>query len=148
MLRRILAIAAGIVVFIAIVSIFDGLGSLLFPTPPGFDPNNPDAIRERMANTPAGALAIVLLGSTLAALAGSYVTSMLIGVGGMLWGFVTGGLGLLATLVNALTVPHPAWFVIAALVGVIGATVLGVWLSGRRKPARVSRTTAPPRPAA
>ncbi len=119
MLRQILAVAAGIVVFLAIVAALDGLASVLFPLPPSIDPNNPDVFRDYMANLPTGALVIVLLGSTLAAFAGTYVSGILVGGGAWYWPYVTGAIGLVATLWNALSLPHPLWFVVAAPLGAL-----------------------------
>jgi len=148
LLRRILAVAAGVVVFIAIVSICDGVANALFQSPPSVDPSNPDALRDQMANVPLGALVTVLAGSTLGALAGTYITGILIGDGATYWPFVTGVIGLAATVMNALTLPHPSWFVLAAPAGVIGASVLGWWLSGRRTRPIRKIAPSPQRPAA
>ncbi|MGQ0642030.1 MAG: hypothetical protein ACT4P6_14865 [Gemmatimonadaceae bacterium] len=143
MLRRILAVAAGVVVFLAVVALLDGLASVLFPAPPSIE-TNADAIPDQMPSIPLGALVIVLAGSTLAAFGGSYVTGMLGGAGVSYWPYVTGAIGLAATVTNALSLPHPLWFVVAAPVGVIGATVLGAWLSGRNAPGPRKVAPAPP----
>jgi hypothetical protein len=142
MLRRILAVAAGLVAFLALVAAFDGLASLLFPLPPSADPNNPDSFRPQLANVAAAALAIVLTGSTLAAIAGTYVTALLLDLGDVYWPFITGAIGLIATLANALTVPHPVWFVVAAPLGVIGGAGLAVWLASRRRGSGAARAPA------
>jgi hypothetical protein len=146
-LRRVLAISAGAVVFILGFVLFDALSSIVFPTPPGFDPSDPDAVSAHLANTPPTALAIVLLGSIVAAFAGSYVTATLIGAGGALFGLVTGGVSLAGTMASAITNRHPVWFLAAAPLGVSAASALAVWLMMRKAPAKAKRS-APPRRAA
>jgi O-antigen/teichoic acid export membrane protein len=142
MLRRILAVVAGLVAFIALVAAFDGLSGALFPAPAGFDPNDIDSVRAHIENMPVVALVIVLAGSTLGALGGSFLTGFLIGEGVSFWPVITGVVGLCATMVNALTRPHPAWFVAAAPIGVVAATVLGWWLAWRRAGKSVRRAPA------
>jgi hypothetical protein len=147
MLRRILAIAAGIVVFLAVVAALDGVKTLLFPPPPNVDASNPDALRDLAANAPVAALAIVIAGSTLGALAAAYVSGILIGGNATFWPYITGTVALLATLTNALRLPHPLWFVAAAPLGVVAATVLGAWLAARMSRGRLpARTPAPAKP--
>lgn len=85
MLRRSLALVAGLVLGMAIVFLVEGLGGIVFPAPPGMDPNNPDTVRDRMSLVSVGALLFVLAAWALGALAGSYVAGRLIGLGGALW---------------------------------------------------------------
>jgi hypothetical protein len=146
-LRRVLAISAGAVVFILVFVLFDALSSAIFPTPSGFDPNDPDAVLAHLANTPPAALAVTLLGATVAAFAGAYATATLIGAAGAMWGVVTGAVGLIATMAHALTNQHPLWFIAAAPIGIAAGSALAVWFNMRRKPVRKIRTT-PPRKAA
>jgi glucose dehydrogenase len=42
---------------------------------------------------------------------------------------VVGGLMLLATAINLATIPHPLWFSIAGIAGIIFAAWLGMFLS-------------------
>ncbi len=146
MLRRILAVVAGLVAFITLVAAFDGLSSVFFPTPAGFDPNDVDSVRAHIENMPVVALVIVLAGSTLGALGGSFLTGVLIGEGSSFWPFITGAIGLVATVMNALGRPHPTWFVAAAPLGVVAATILGFWLVWRRGGKSVRRAPASPKP--
>ncbi|MEW5916384.1 MAG: hypothetical protein AB1762_08260 [Gemmatimonadota bacterium] len=146
-LRRVLAISAGAVGFILVFVLFDALSSLVFPTPPGFDPSDPDAVNAHLASTPPAALAIILLGATVAAFAGSYVTATVTGPGGALWGLVTGGVSLVGALTSAITNRHPMWFLAATPVGIGVASALAVWLIRRAAPPK-RKSSAPPRRAA
>jgi hypothetical protein len=135
-------------VFIAIAAAFDGLAGALFPPPQATDPSDLDAVREQMANIPLGAHVVVVVGSTLAAIAASYVTGILVGSASF-WPFATGAIALALTLANALRSTRPSWFLIAAPAGVIAAAALGWWLSGRNaKPIKKVAPATPPRQSA
>jgi len=148
MLRRVLSVVAGLVVFIVLVALFDAISSALFPVPGGLDINDIDSVRAYLANIPVAGLAIVLAGSTLGALAGSFVTGLLIGQGSSFWPYITGVVGMAATLANAFTLPHPAWFVTAAPLLVIAATILGAWLASRSRRGSAPRARVSAKPAA
>lgn len=133
MLRRSLALVAGLVLGMAIVFLVEGLGGIVFPAPPGMDPYNPDTVRDRMSLVSVGALLFVLAAWALGALSGSYVAGRLIGLGGALWAGVVGALVMAGCIAKMTQFPHPAWFVVASPLAVMGATVLGTWLSRPRK---------------
>jgi len=148
MLRRVLSVVAGLVVFIVLVALCDAISSALFPIPGGLDINDTDSVRAYIANTPVAGLAIVLAGSTFGALAGSFVTGLLIGEGSSFWPYITGLFGMAATLANALTLPHPTWFVAAAPLLVIAATILGALLARRSRKTTAPRARASAKPPA
>ncbi len=133
MLRRILAVVAGLVVAMAVVFAVEALGGIAFPPPPGMDPADPDSVRHNMASVTIGALVFVLVAWTLGALAGSYVVGRLIGPGGWRWGLVAGAFVMLGGIANMTRIPHPLWFVLTSPAVVIGAAVLGAWLSRPRR---------------
>lgn len=133
MLRRILAVVAGLVVAMAVVFLVEALGGIVFPDPPGMDPANPDSVRDNMANVTVGALAFVLAAYALGAAAGSYVVGRLIGPGDWLWGLAAGGFVMLGAIANIYRIAHPMWFVVAAPLVVIGAAFLGAWLNRPRR---------------
>ena len=132
MLRRILAVATGIVVAMAVVVAVEALGSLVFRPPPGMDPTNADSVRANMPNVAVGALLVVLLAWALGGLAGSYVVARLVSAREALLGFIVGGFVLAGGLAALLQYSHPVWFIVAGPLAVIGATVLGVRLGSAR----------------
>lgn len=130
-LRSVLAVGAGVVAGGLTVFGIEVLGRLAVPPPPGHDPGDPASIAAAMAAMPPAAFAILLLayvtGPTLGAWlaarrAPSRPTLHAASVGAF---FVAGGLS------NFLTIPHPVWFVIAAMVVLVAAPFVGARLARR-----------------
>ncbi len=141
MLRRILAIVAGLVAAMAIIFAIEAVGRALFPLPSGMALNDPESMRDRMDLIPVGALASILVAWTVGALAGSYSVGRLIGTGGFMLAYIAGGVVLVWAAWMTMRMPHPIWFVAAAPILIVGATVLGAWPSRPRRP-KVARPAA------
>lgn len=133
MLRRILAIVAGLVAAMAIIFAVEALGRALFPLPEGMALNDPESMRAGTDLIPIGALASVLAAWTVGALAGSYIVGRLIGTGGAALAYVAGAFVLVGAAWTTMRMPHPIWFVAATPLLIVGATVLGAWPSRRRR---------------
>jgi len=134
MLRRILAIVAGLVAAMAIIFAIEAVGRVLFPLPSGMALNDPDSIRDRVDMIPIGALASILVAWTFGALAGSYSVGRLIGARGASLAYVAGAVVLVWAALMTMRMPHPIWFVLATPILIVGATVLGAWPSRPRRP--------------
>jgi hypothetical protein len=136
--RAILAVVAGCVAAVLVVSGMDAISHLVYPPPSGLDPGSPDAMRSMIAQTPTGAFIIIVAGWILGAGLGAYVATRL--SHGRAWtGGAVGGVTLAATVVNLFAIAHPVWVVIAALIGIPLATWGGV---------RAARTAPSPTTAA
>jgi hypothetical protein len=109
----------------------------IFPPPPGLDFANREAMRAAMAQLPPTALLLVLVGWVLGSVTGGFVAAifggpaakrnaLFVGVG-----LMTGG------IFNLLTIPHPLWFAIAALLLFLPSAWLGARLAGARSGASV-----------
>ena len=136
MLRLILSIVGGLVLAFAGVFVTDALFHALSPSAAAMpETGDKEAMRAYVANLPASLLAAMLMGWTIAALAGSFVAARFGGRGE--WpGRVVGGLFLLATAANFLMVAHPTWMVITAFALIIAAAAIGAKAGARapRKP--------------
>ena len=137
MLRRILAVVAGLVAAMAIIFVVEAVGRALFPLPTGMALNDPESMRDRMDMIPIGALASILVAWTLGALGGSYSVGRL---GGAMLSYVAGAVVLVWAAWMTMRMPHPIWFVLATPILIVGATVLGAWPSRPRRP--IARTPA------
>ncbi|MGH7693499.1 MAG: hypothetical protein ACRENH_00885 [Gemmatimonadaceae bacterium] len=133
MLRRFLAIVAGLVAAMAIIFAIEAVGRLLFPLPAGMSLTEPQSLRERADMIPVGALASVLVAWTLGALAGSYSVGRLIGARGASLAYVAGGVVLVWAALMTMRMPHPIWFVAATPILIVGATILGAWPNRPRR---------------
>ena len=130
MLRRILAVVAGLVAAMAITFAIEAVGRVLFPLPSGMALNDPESMRDRMDMIPLGALASILVAWTLGALAGAYSVGRL---GGAMLSYIAGAAVLVWAAWMTMRMPHPIWFVLATPILIVGATVLGARSSRPRR---------------
>lgn len=132
MLRLILSIIGGLVAAFALVFLSDALFHALTPSAAATpqDASDREAMRAYVAAQPAGVLAALIVGWTVAAFAGSWIAARFGGRGA--WpGWLVGGLFLVATASNFVMIPHPAWMVLCAVVLIIAAVWLGARLGAR-----------------
>lgn len=129
LLRNVLAIFGGTLAAIVLIALVQAVAHALYPPPPDFDFNNPEAMAELMANAPVGALLLVILSYLLGTLAGSAVAAKLSAPEGPArQGFFVGVLMLIAAAMNLLKIPHPLWFAIGSVVAIIVAGFFGTRL--------------------
>lgn len=126
--RKILAVVVALIVATAIMIIVEMLNSLQLK-PPGNDVlNDPAKLREYMANGPAMAYVVVLIGYVLASFAGGFiVTKMSRQVSsGTTLPLVVGGILTVAGILNYVMLPgQPVWFLVLSLLTFIPLTLIG-----------------------
>jgi hypothetical protein len=126
--RKILAVVVALIVATAIMIIVEVLNSLQLK-PPGNDVlNDPAKLREYMANGPAMAYVVVLIGYVLASFAGGFiVTKMSRQVSsGTTLPLVVGGILTVAGILNYVMLPgQPVWFLVLSLLTFIPVTLIG-----------------------
>ena len=128
MARKILAGFAGVVVAMVLVMVVEKLGHLVYPPPADLDFADADAMGPYVASLPIGALLFVAAAWFIATL-GGIVTACRIGdADAKIYAMVIGGLMLVATAFNLSMIPHPVWFSITGVAGIIAAAFLGVKL--------------------
>lgn len=136
MVRRIIAFIAGIAVAVALVMIIQKLGHSLFPPPTDLDPADREFMEAYVANLPWGPLAFVIASYFAATLAGGWVAGTVAGEWPLLYAGVVGFFILAGAISTVMMIPHPAWFTIAAIAGIVIAALLAATLAarGRRRP--------------
>lgn len=128
--RSFVAVMAGMVVAVTIVSIGDLAAGAMHPLPTGFDMRDVAQMKSHAAAAPASAMFVVLVGWIMGAFVGGLVASRVAARSRGQYAWVIAGVILAATLANLRAIPHPAWMVIGALVGVPAAG----WLAARLAP--------------
>jgi len=128
--RGLIAIGAGVVVAGAVVILFEMLGHMFFPPPPGLDPTDPDNQARLMEVIPTGAKVAVVAAWFFGALAGSVVAAQ---IGKKpLYAWIIGAIMLALSVVTTMMFPHPAWMVIAAVVLPVVASAIAIPLARPR----------------
>lgn len=139
MVRSIMVVLAGLVASIVVVSGTDAIVSGLYPLPPGTDATDREALRQAAAALPVSAFVILLVGWSLASLAGSFVGARWAGRAPVAHGALVALILLAATVANLVAIPHPIWMWPAALILIPVAGWAGVRLAlPRQAPAAMS----------
>jgi len=135
--RLVLAILGGALVAGLVVYLVEAGGQLMYPPPTGMDMTDRDAMSAYLSQLPTRAFVIVLAAWVLGALAGSWVAVRIAARAAVWPGLVIGGLLLLGVASNVMTIPHPVWMVVAALIAIPAAAYAGARLAvrGRAAPA-------------
>ena len=123
MLRTILGVVLGVIVGVIVIGVIEGAGHTIFPPPPGVNLTDPAQLSTVMSKIPFPAKIAVLLAWIFGTLAGASTADIIAGRRAWAGRIVT--LVILALAVfNMTTIPHPAWFMVAAVMGVLAAGAL------------------------
>lgn len=125
--RSFLAAFTGIIVAVAVVWGVEALGHVVYAPPADLDFNDADAMRAYIQTLPPGAFAFVLGGWLLGTLVGGWIAGRVAKRRHLLFAGIVGAVILLAAAVNLWMIPHPAWFSIAAVLGIPAMA----WLASR-----------------
>ncbi len=137
MVRSTLTVLLGLLVALATMLLLEYIGMSLFPLPPGVTLETEEDLARIVAAAGPGKQAWVLMGWTLAALAGGWTAAR---AGRRRTGeaLAVGGLIVVGVLANVAMLPHPAWMTTLGMLLPLPAAWLG---------ARLARTRAvPPTP--
>ncbi len=128
MVKRIIAVVAGIAIAMLVIMAFESAGSLLFKTP-DVDPRNPKTISDMMANMPLAAFIWLLLGHAVGVLAGGIMATFLSGRNNVQPALIVGGCITVGGIMNLIAIPyHPLWFMITDTLQYIPFAWLGYLL--------------------
>jgi len=111
----------------ASIHLIEMLGHTIYPPPADLDFSNPEAIRPYFATLPIIALLIPMFGWFVSTLAGSLVANFCGDAKPYVFAAIIGGLVFAATVANLILIPHPLWFSITALIGIVASA----WLANR-----------------
>lgn len=130
-LRSIGAVIAGLVVAFVVIVGIEVLSNVLYPFPPGMDPNDFEACKAHVAKIPNWVLAVGALGWCATVFFGTWLATRL-GTGRHpAHGIVVGSLLYLAAAANILMLPYAVWFEVGCLVLLPLCVFAGTWLGKR-----------------
>lgn len=133
MLRTILGIILGIIAMMISVSGFESIGHLLYPPPPGLDPNDLDQLDSIVAAAPVGAMAMLVAGWCLGTLIGGGIAARIarhprVAACVVALVVITGVVGMAFLLPS-----HPTWVAVLGIALPIPLALLIAKLAGRRE---------------
>ena len=133
MVRRIIAVIAGIAVAVVLVMLVQQLGHGLFPPPPDLDPADRDFMEAYVASLPWGPLAFVIASYFLATLLGGWVAGAIAGERPMVYAGIVAACILAGAISTVMMIPHPAWFTATAIAAILLAALLAAALASRAR---------------
>ena len=123
--RNIVAGIVGVVVAFALVWVVEMIGHTVYPPPEGLDFTDAEAMGNYIATLPIGAFLFVA-GAWFAGATGGTCAACAIGTAKPMYlAVVVGGLVFIAASVNLVMFPHPIWFSVLGLVGILVGAGLG-----------------------
>lgn len=135
-LRRIVALVAGVLVLGLVVLTLQEASAALHPLPEGVDPFDPadaESFEAYLEGMPPLSWALVFFSELLGALFGGLTAGWIADRRPRLFGGIIVGLAVLGSVMNWVAFSHPVWFMVGQLVGyaLVLMTVTGV--PGRRR---------------
>ena len=132
--RKILAGIIGVVVTFFTIWLVQQVGHMIYEPPTGFDFSNKEEMAAVIAAQPLGAFLFVIASYCIGTLDGVFIACKIAGERRFVYALINGGLVLLGTAFNVSMFPHPLWFTITAVAGVIISAWMGLKLSGGALP--------------
>ncbi|WP_370899264.1 hypothetical protein [Chryseobacterium gossypii] len=115
MLKRIMAVAGGIIAGSVCIWIMESLGHYLYPLPEGMKPNDLEGFKEYVATAPFMALFFVILAYAVGALVSGFIATKIANNGKHAAATLCGIIFLLVTIYNMAVLPTPLWFWISGI---------------------------------
>lgn len=138
MQRKISAVVLGVVVAVVLIIAIEALGHSAYPLPEGLDISNSEAMQAYVMGLPIGALLFVMGAWLVATLAGGLLACFIARETPLVYAAIVGGLVLLGTVINLMSIPHPPWFSITSVLAIIAM----IFLTGRLGTSFVSSSAA------
>lgn len=126
--KNIAAGVAGVIIAMALVWLIEAIGHSVYPAPPDLNFSDRDVMRAYLTTLPFAAFLFVGGAWFLGTLGGTIVACKTGDAKPITYAIVIGGLMLIATAANLIMIPHPLWFSILGVIGILVAAWLGMTL--------------------
>ena len=133
MLNRISSVLTGCAAGIAALFLIEMLSHVIYPIPPGLDPQKPEDLKKIMEMVPQGALGLVLCGGFIGGLVGGIVSSIMAKENKLMSCMIMAAILTVLGAMNAFMFPHPVWFKAGIFVVYFGGAFLGNLIIKKRK---------------
>ncbi|WP_353146229.1 hypothetical protein [Chryseobacterium sp.] len=110
MLRRILAVLAGLITGSVCITAIENIGHYFYPPPAGSGSGDMDALRAYVTEAPFMALFFVILAYAVAALVSGFTASKIANDGKAVSAIICGVIFLVMTIYMMAILPTPIWF--------------------------------------
>lgn len=124
-MRSFLSVLAGLIIGYIIITLFENVGTLVYPLPTGVDPTDVEALRAIADQIPVGAFVFIVVGWGAGTFTGPWLAGRIARRFKGSHGAVVTALLTLGGLFTLFSIPHPAWVWVAGLIALIGGGFLG-----------------------
>ena len=125
MVRKILAVIAGLITFYVVVSGVQMLNGIIFGAPPPETMTDPAAMSAYVAGLPTAAFIVLLLGYVLGSFVAGFVMRKISHWDSLVLPLIVGVLGTVGWIANLAMVPHPIWVAVVGFFCYIPFAILG-----------------------
>jgi len=137
MKRKIFAVVLGVIAAVVLIIAIEALGHFLYPLPAGMDVTDTEAMKAHVITLPVTALLIVMAAWIVATLVGGLLACFIARETPLIYSAIVGGMVLLGTTINLMSLPHPLWFSITSVLAIIAT----IFITGRIGSTFVPTTT-------
>lgn len=138
MFRDVTGAVIGVLVAMLTVMLFNWASHLAFPPPADVDVTDTESMIAYMRAAPVAGLAIILAGYLTAAFDGTLIAALIGRSNTIYFAMIVGVLLLVGTITNLIMIPHPTWFVVSSIAGIIvfaaAAAFVGARVRAPREP--------------
>ena len=114
-LRKILAVAVGMIAAGFAVGAVQALGHSLYPLPAGANPENPEDISKYVESAPFMAVFFVIISYAAGALTGGFLSTLIANDRKKIYAVIIGIFFLITSIYMMITIPSPIWFWICGI---------------------------------
>jgi hypothetical protein len=126
-LRSLGGLVGGVLTAVFTVALLESLGHWIYPPPPGIDLHNAEALKTIIGQLPLGAIIMVLVAWGAGSLVGAFTAAVIASRARIRNGLIAGGVIMAFAGLTMIMIPHPVWFMVAAVVVIVLPAWLGAW---------------------
>ena len=123
-MKPVLATIAGLMVAALIIFGIESLSTILFPLPEGADPTNLEWLEYNMDQIPTASMIIVAFAHLVGVIIGMIIAANIARTS-LIPSYIVAVLLFTGTVANLLMIPHPAWFMITDVLGILVGIGIG-----------------------
>ena len=130
MKNRIISVLVGVIVGVLVVMLGEAIQHQFYPLPEGLDFKDKDAVKAFVDSLPFGAFISLVFIWICSSFVGGFVAAKMAKVNGIKSSLITGGILLLAAILNMFMIPHPVWMIVLTVALYLPAAYFGGKLAG------------------
>ena len=134
MVRDAAAAVAGLVVAIVLIAAIQFLGHSIYPPPAGLDQTDAEAMQDYVSTLPVLALLFPMFAYFIGTFCGTLLACTIGTARPVIFAFIVGLVILAFTIANLISIPHPLWFSVIAVLGIIGSAWLAMTMASNKRP--------------